>query len=66
MHYAAYLTALAAFALPPLAAAEGLYSKSSAVLQLDEKSYDKLVKKSTQASVRPERPGAWEPAANTC
>lgn len=31
--------------------AEGLYSKKSAVLQVDGKSYDKLVAKSNQVSV---------------
>lgn len=30
---------------------DGLYSKKSAVLQVDGKSYDKLVAKSTQVSV---------------
>ncbi|KAL8948533.1 MAG: hypothetical protein Q9222_005283 [Ikaeria aurantiellina] len=31
--------------------AEGLYSKKSAVLQVDGKSYDKLVAKSNQVSI---------------
>lgn len=33
------------------ARADGLYSKKSAVLQVDGKSYDKLVAKSNQVSV---------------
>ena len=35
-----------------LAHADGLYSKSSAVLQIDGKSYDKLIAKSNLVSVR--------------
>lgn len=33
--------------------ADGLYSKKSAVLQVDGKSYDKLIAKSNQVSVSP-------------
>ena len=51
MHYSVTLAALAAFAAFPLTSADGLYSKGSAVLQLNAKNYDKLIKHSNQASV---------------
>ncbi|MCJ1407928.1 hypothetical protein MMC19_001999 [Ptychographa xylographoides] len=51
MHYSVTLAALAAFAAFPLTSADGLYSKGSAVLQLNAKNYDKLIKHSNQASI---------------
>ena len=33
--------------------ADGLYSKGSSVLQVDGKSYEKLIGKATQVSVKP-------------
>ena len=49
----ALLTASAALYLAVTSDAEGLYSKNSAVLQVNAKNYDKLVAKSNQVSVRP-------------
>lgn len=46
-----YLAALNTLVLAAAVSAEGLYSKGSAVLQLDGKSYNKLVAKSNQVSV---------------
>ena len=45
-------TLSAALSIVGLAHADGLYSKSSAVLQIDGKSYDKLIAKSNLVSVR--------------
>ena len=45
------LAALAALALTPLGSTAGLYSKSSPVLQVDGKNFDKLIKNSDKASV---------------
>ena len=45
------LTALAVLLLTPLTVAEGLYSKDSAVLQINARNFDKLIKKSDYASV---------------
>ena len=45
-------TLSAALFIVGLAHADGLYSKSSAVLQIDGKSYDKLIAKSNLVSVR--------------
>ena len=47
-----HLAALAVLLLAPLTAGEGLYSKDSAVLQVNAKTFDKLIKKSDYASVR--------------
>ena len=48
-----YLSALAIYLLfSGEAHADGLYTKSSPVLQLNGKSYEKLVAKSTYATVR--------------
>ena len=43
--------ALAVLLFTPLTAAEGLYSKDSAVLQINARNFDKLIKKSDYASV---------------
>ena len=52
MLYAKTLTAIAATVLlPRLAAADGLYTKNSPVLQLDKKSYDRLIANSNYTSV---------------
>ena len=50
MHFSP-LQALTAVLLVPLATADGLYTKSSPVLQVTGKNFDQLVKKSTKASV---------------
>lgn len=46
------LIALIALALTATVSTQGLYSKGSAVLQVDGKSYQKLIAKSKQVSVR--------------
>lgn len=46
-----YLAALTALTLAAAVNADGLYSKGSAVLQVDGKSYNKLVAKSNLVSV---------------
>ena len=45
------LAALAALTLIATVSADGLYTKGSAVLQVDGKSYDKLIANSNQVSV---------------
>ena len=45
------LAALAALLLTSTASGEGMYSKKSAVIQVDAKSYNKLITKSNQVSV---------------
>lgn len=45
------LAALAAVLLPMAASGQGMYSKNSAVLQIDAKNYNKLISKSNQVSV---------------
>ena len=45
------LTICTALALTGVVSADGLYSKGSAVLQVDGKSYSKLIAKSNQVSV---------------
>ena len=45
------LAALTAFAIAATVSADGLYSKGSSVLQVDGKSYNKLIAKSNQVSV---------------
>lgn len=45
------LTALTTIALSAAVSANGLYTKGSAVLQVDGKSYNKLIAKSNQVSV---------------
>ena len=45
------IAAYALFLFTPFTNADGLYSKGSSVLQVDAKSYDKLIKKSNLASV---------------
>ena len=45
------LAALAAVLLPIAASGQGMYSKNSAVLQIDAKNYNKLISKSNQVSV---------------
>ena len=45
------LAALAAALLPITTNGQGMYSKNSAVLQVDAKSYNKLITKSNQVSV---------------
>ena len=47
-----FLLAFATLLLTSSVNAQGLYSKGSAVLQVDGKSYNKLVAKSNQVSVR--------------
>lgn len=51
MHLKGILAALAALTLTNSVTADGLYSKGSAVLQVDGKSYNKLIAKSNQVSV---------------
>lgn len=46
------LAALSVLALTASSSAQGLYTKNSAVLQVDGSSYNKLVAKSNQVSVR--------------
>ncbi len=46
------LAALPILALAAFSSAEGLYTKNSGVLQVDGSSYNKLVAKSNQVSVR--------------
>lgn len=46
-----YLAALITLVLAAAVNADGLYSKGSAVLQVDGKSYNKLIAKSNQVSV---------------
>ena len=45
------LAALAALLLTSTVTGEGMYSKKSAVLQVDAKNYNKLINKSNQVSV---------------
>ena len=52
MHYPLTLAAFAALIAVSSVNADGLYSKGSSVLQVDAKSYDKLIKNSNKASVR--------------
>ena len=47
------LAALAAVLLAATTNGQGMYSKNSAVLQVDGKSYKKLITKSNQVSVSP-------------
>lgn len=47
-----YAVATAFVATVPAVSAAGLYPKSSAVLQVDAKDYDRLIAKSNQTSVR--------------
>ncbi len=47
--------AFATLALTAVVSADGLYSKGSAVLQVDGKSYKKLIAKSNQVSVSIEK-----------
>lgn len=51
MHQSNFLNALWASSFIIGVRADGLYTKSSAVLQVDGKSYDKLVAKSNLVSV---------------
>lgn len=51
MQYKSFSAILTAFALTALACADGLYTKGSAVLQVDGKSYNKLIAKSSHVSV---------------
>ena len=51
MLYKGVLTAFSVLALTALGSADGLYSKGSAVLQVDGKNYNKLIAKSNQVSV---------------
>lgn len=44
-------TSLTSLVLTGLTKADGLYTKGSSVLQVDGKSYEKLIAKSSQASV---------------
>ena len=53
-----FLLALATLLLTASVNAQGFYSKGSAVLQVDGKSYNKLVAKSNQISVRHRNPCA--------
>ncbi len=46
-----YFAAFASLVLAAAVNADGLYSKGSAVLQVDGKSYNKLIAKSNQVSV---------------
>ena len=67
MHLPRSLAALTAVLLIPLATADGLYSKSSPVLQITGKNFDELIKKSTQASVSNSTSSldtSWIPMAN--
>ena len=51
MLYKGILTAFSTLAFTALSSADGLYSKGSAVLQIDGKNYNKLIAKSNQVSV---------------
>lgn len=51
MFFKLLLAVSAATSLTATANAEGLYSKNSAVLQVNGKNYDKLIAKSIQVSV---------------
>ncbi|MCJ1394068.1 hypothetical protein MMC18_006946 [Xylographa bjoerkii] len=51
MHYPVTLAALAALIAVSSVNADGIYSKGSSVLQVDAKSYDKLIKNSNKASI---------------
>lgn len=51
MYYHSSFAALVILMVAPLIQADGLYSKGSAVLQVDGKSYDRLIKNSNLASV---------------
>lgn len=54
MHHPTIVATLTAvLAALPAAQAAGLYTKSSPVLQVDGRSYDKLIAKSNYTSVRP-------------
>jgi hypothetical protein len=54
MHHPTIASALTAvLALMPAAQAAGLYTKNSPVLQVDGKSYERLIAKSNYTSVRP-------------
>jgi protein disulfide-isomerase A6 len=55
MHYSTSFVAATAL-LAPLASAAGLYPKSSAVLNVDGKNFDKLIKNSDKAAVRNDLP----------
>ena len=52
MYYSVKFAAFAALIAVSSVNAEGIYSKGSSVLQVDAKSYDKLIKNSNKASVR--------------
>jgi hypothetical protein len=51
MHFPISLALMSALLCVPSCSAAGLYTKDSAVLQVDGKSYDKLIKQSMKASV---------------
>ena len=51
MHHATCIAAFAALALAPLSSASGIYSKSSGVLEIMGKDFDKLIKNSGNSSV---------------
>lgn len=51
MLYSSALAAFAALTITPLSSAAAIYSKSSPVLQIDGKDFDKLVKNSDKSSV---------------
>ena len=51
MHFNGVSASFVFLALATVTNADGLYSKASAVLQVDGKSYNKLVAKSSQVSV---------------
>ncbi|MCJ1380306.1 hypothetical protein MMC17_003409 [Xylographa soralifera] len=51
MHYSVTFAAFSALIAVSSVNAEGIYSKGSSVLQVDAKSYDKLIKNSNKASI---------------
>ena len=51
MHSLPSLAVAAAFVLAATSSAAGMYSKTSPVLQVDEKSFDKLIKNSDKSSI---------------
>jgi protein disulfide-isomerase A6 len=51
MYHKTLLAAFTTFILTATVSTQGLYSKGSAVLQVDGKSYQKLIAKSNQVSV---------------
>jgi len=51
MYQKAFLAGFTTLLLTALVSTQGLYSKGSAVLQVDGKSYQKLIAKSNQVSV---------------